>query len=516
MLQNQLKCHYGDAMLKLLLGGSPCTYWSIAQSKHRETEPSGLGWELFKNYLIANDKYNPDYFLYENNYSMDNKIRDEITKQLGVEPIMINSALVSAQSRKRLYWTNIPNIQQPEDKGIMLNDILESGIPFRGEKRYCLDANYYKGFNTNDFNSQSGQRAQIAEPVAINDYDGKCRAIKAQYQNTAICSTRYSGTFGATMIAQPVCVAQRGRYTESGNRSIKIDGSDTEQYYEARTDGKTNTLTTVLKDNAVAEPVILQNGHGFNSGGCKTNKAPTLTANGDYIHNNRIIEPLRIGTIENNLQNPDNDSKQYRVYSPFGKSTTLCAEGGGLVAKSGIYATPLNYPEIPDGLKIYEVRNGNITINGKTYPIKLADGFYIIRLLTVLECKRLQTVPDNYIMPCSKSQNYKMLGNGWTIDVIAHILSHIPDIKNNNIEVLSMYDGMSCGHIALDKLGCNVVNYYATEIDKYAIKTTFANYPDTIYLGNAFNVRKDDFKIESPKVNKQEISAVSGNQLTLF
>lgn len=225
---------------------------------------------------------------------------------------------------------------------------------------------------------------------------------------------------------------------------------------------------------------------------------------------------MRIGTIENNLQNPDSDSKQYRVYSPFGKSTTLCAEGGGLGAKSGIYATPLNYPEIPDSLKIYEVRNGNITINNKTYPIKLADGFYIIRLLTVLECKRLQTVPDNYIMPCSKSQNYKMLGNGWTIDVIAHILSHIPDIKNKNIEVLSMYDGMSCGHIALDKLGGNVVNYYATEIDKYAIKTTFANYPDTIYLGDAFNVRKDDFKIEPPKVNKQEISAVSGNQLTLF
>lgn len=464
-------------MLKLLMGGSPCTYWSIAQSKHRETEPSGLGWELFKNYLIAKGKYNPDYFLYENNYSMDNKIRDEITKQLGVEPIMINSALVSAQSRKRLYWTNIPNVQQPEDKGIMLNDVLESEIPFRGEKSYCLDANYYRGGNTNDFNSQSGKRAQVAESV---------------------------------------CVAQRGRYTESGNRSIKIDGSDTEQYYEARTDGKTNTLTTVLKDNAVAEPVILQNGHGFNSGGCKTNKAPTLTANGDYIHNNKVIKPLRIGTIENNLQNPDNDSKQYRAYSPFGKSTTLCSAEGRLGARTGIYATPLNLSETPTGLKIYEVRNGNITINGKTYPIKLADGFYIIRPLTVLECKRLQTVPDNYIMSCSKSQNYKMLGNGWTIDVIAHILSHIPDIKNKNVEVLSMYDGMSCGHIALDKLGCNVVNYYATEIDKYAIKTTFANYPDTIYLGDAYNVRKDDFKIEPPKVNRQEISAVSGNQLTLF
>lgn len=412
-------------MLKLLLGGSPCTYWSIAQSKHRETEPSGLGWELFKNYLIAKDKYNSDYFLYENNYSMDNKIRDEITKQLGVEPIMINSALVSAQSRKRLYWTNIPNVQQPEDKGIMLNDVLESGENLSADiKSYCLTASY-------------------------------------------------SGACGWNTLER-----------------------------------KQRTM--------IAEHVILQNGHGFNSGGCKTNKAPTLTANGDYIHNNKIIEPLRIGTIENNLQNPDNDSKQYRVYSPFGKSTTLCAEGDGLGAKSGIYATPLNLSETPTGLKIYEIRNGNITINCKTYPIKLADGFYIIRLLTVLECKRLQTVPDSYIMPCSKSQNYKMLGNGWTIDVIAHILSHIPDIKNKNVEVLSMYDGMSCGHIALDKLSCNVVNYYATEIDKYAIKTTFANYPDTIYLGDAFNVRKDDFKIELPKVNKQEISAVSGNQLTLF
>lgn len=456
MLPSRLKCRYGDAMLKLLLGGSPCTYWSIAQSKYRETEPSGLGWELFKNCLIAKDKYNPDYFLYENNYSMDNKIRDEITKQLGVEPIMINSALVSAQSRKRLYWTNIPNVNQPEDKGIMLNDILESGENLSADiKSYCLTASY----------------------------SGACG------WNTLERKQR-------TMVAEAVCVQ--------------------EQLHNRCTDGKTNTLTTVLKDNAVAEPVILQNGHGFNSGGCKTNKAPTLTANGDYIHNNRIIEPLRIGTIENNLQNSDSDSKQYRVYSPFGKSTTLCAEGGGLGAKSGIYATPLNLSETPTGLKIYEVRNSNITINSKTYPIKLADGFYIIRLLTVLECKRLQTVPDNYIMPCSKSRNYKMLGNGWTIDVIAHILSHIHDIKNKNVEVLSMYDGMSCGHIALDKLGCNVVNYYATEIDKYAIKTTFANYPDTIYLGDAFNVRKDDFKIEPPKVNKQEISAVSGNQLTLF
>ena len=117
--------------MKLLIGGSPCTHWSIAQTKHRETEPSGLGWELFLNYLIAREKYRPDYFLYENNKSMSPAIRAQITRELGVEPILINSALVSAQSRQRLYWTNIPGVEQPEDRGILVRDILESGVCWR-------------------------------------------------------------------------------------------------------------------------------------------------------------------------------------------------------------------------------------------------------------------------------------------------------------------------------------------------------------------------------------------------
>lgn len=91
-------------MLRLLIGGSPCTHWSIAQTKNRETEPAGLGWELFLNFLIALEKYRPDYFLYENNKSMAKAIREEITRRFGFEPICINSALVSAQNRQRLYW----------------------------------------------------------------------------------------------------------------------------------------------------------------------------------------------------------------------------------------------------------------------------------------------------------------------------------------------------------------------------------------------------------------------------
>ena len=90
--------------MKLLIGGSPCTHWSIAQTKNRETKAEGIGWELFRNYVIARDKYQPDYFLYENNKSMSPAIREQITAELGVEPVLINSALVSAQNRQRLYW----------------------------------------------------------------------------------------------------------------------------------------------------------------------------------------------------------------------------------------------------------------------------------------------------------------------------------------------------------------------------------------------------------------------------
>ena len=165
--------------------------------------------------------------------------------------------------------------------------------------------------------------------------------------------------------------------------------------------------------------------------------------------------------------------------------------------KSNCLTTSCEYYEYCGTLDkpVYQVKDGYITIKDKQYPIKLRDGCYIIRKLTVTECKRLQTVPDSYVFPVSDSQAYKMLGNGWTVEVIAHILSHIPEITEEPVEVLSMYDGMSCGHIALDRLGAEVVAYYATEIDKYAIQTTQHNYPDTVQLGDAFQVREDGWRI---------------------
>ena len=373
--------------MKLLIGGSPCTSWSIARMG-RETQPEGIGWELFDNYLIAWNKFRPEYFLYENNKSMAGPIREQITAELGVEPILINSARVSAQNRQRLYWTNIPGVKQPEDRGIVLRDILESGVCWR-EKAYTLMAAH--------------------ERSVVN------------------------------------AIARNGKFPFNG-----------------------------------------------------------------------AAEPVRIGTIESGTQT-NHDSKPFRVYSPNGKAVTLQGEAGGYGAKTGLYAVPVNPSEFARGggavypinfdaegqmtaeiggraRVIYEVRDGRITIKGEQYPIKLADGFYIIRKLTVLECKRLQTVPDSYIFPVSDTQAYRQLGNGWTVDVIAHILSFCPGIKEKPLEVLSMYDGMSCGRLALDKLGARVAAYWATEIDKYAIKTTQANFPDTVQLGDAFQVREDGWK----------------------
>lgn len=429
------------------MGGSPCTHWSIAQTKDRETEPSGLGWELFLNYRIARDKYKPDYFLYENNKSMAPAIREQITRELGVEPVMINSALVSAQSRQRLYWVGKLNpitgtyesihVEQPEDRGILLRDVLESGVCWR-EKAYTIDSNYYKTLGQQGFERQSGCRKMVAEPVNATA-DGKDQCLRATYYK----------------------------------------------------DGIRNMVGNTVDRKTCA------------------------------------AEPMRIGTIESAAKNADFDSQQYRIYSPDGKSVTLCGQGGGVGAKTGLYAVPTGTAwrghathgntssyeirsdekanavivghqnrlviEAASGKEypVYEVKNQLITIKDKQYPIKLADGFYVIRKLTVTECKRLQTVPEYYIFPVSDTQAYKMLGNGWTVDVIAHIMSHFEGLTAEPVEVLSMYDGMSCGHLALDKLGVTITRYFVTEIDKYAIQTVQHNFPDTIQLGDAFQVREE-------------------------
>lgn len=554
--------------MKILIGGSPCTHWSIAQTKNRETEASGIGWELFLNYRIARDKYQPDFFLYENNKSMSPAIRAQITAELGVEPVLINSALVSAQNRQRLYWAGKRNqdgtysrvaVEQPVDRGILLRDILESGIVWN-EKAYTLRASHgphggpssviktikepgkfsfngvaepvrigeientapRTGFDTSKqykvyspdakatalcgngggAGAKTGLYA-VPVPEPVNEtVDGKAQCLRATYYKDGIRNLVGNTVDRKTCVAIPVPAAGRivgRRINEQGHRDDYNEAIPHFQYFEVNEEPqKTNCLTTVQKDNMIAVPVRV---------GAMPNKDGEL------------------GT-----------SQSRRIYSTDGKSVSFQARpngGGADGAATGLYAVPAGMAwrgrengsafemrddqksnavaatghqsrlviEAADGkqMPVYEVRGGRITIKGKTYPIKLADGFYIIRKLTVTECKRLQTVPDTYAFPVSDTQAYKMLGNGWTVDVIAHIMSHFTGLTEEAVEVLSMYDGMSCGHIALDKLGAEITTYYATEIDKYAVQTTQHNFPDTVQLGDAFQVRAEDWHLPEPE-----------------
>ena len=147
--------------------------------------------------------------------------------------------------------------------------------------------------------------------------------------------------------------------------------------------------------------------------------------------------------------------------------------------------------------RVYEVKDGLITIKDKQYPIKLADGYYIIRKLTVTECCRLQGMPDWWFLDndgnkiLSDTQSYKGLGNGWQLDTVKYILEHglrnIP--RNEELVVLSLYDGIATGRRILEELGFTNVKYYAYEIDKHCIKLTSYRYPDIIHCGDAFKVR---------------------------
>ena len=456
--------------MKLLIGGSPCTHWSIAQTKNRETEPEGLGWELFKNYLIALEKFKPDFFLYENNKSMAPAIRAQITRELGVEPILINSALVSAQNRQRLYWTNIPGVEQPEDLGILLRDILESGLPLK-EKGYTLKANYANAGAVNGVCGQHFPAPMAAEPVRIG-------TIESDAKNADFDSQQYR-VYSPDGKSVTLCGQGGGVGAKTGLYAVPCD------------------CDVIITENSIRcqrrdkKHSTVQGSHVNFEGG----KSQTLSV----AHTPKVIEPIEYNPLQScdvvvtdqnircTYKDGSGTAQGYTVYFDDVKGPSVIA---GHAHKMKIIE-PATGKEWP----VYEVRDGQITIKGQQYPIKLADGFYIIRKLTVTECKRLQTVPEEYIFPVSDTQAYKMLGNGWTVDVIAHILHYAPGITEEPLEVLSMYDGMSCGHLALDKLGAHIVHYYATEIDKYAVQTTQHNFPDTIQLGDAFQVRDDGWSL---------------------
>lgn len=306
--------------IDLLIGGSPCQGFSFAGKQLAFDDPRS---KLFFEFVRLKNECNPTYFMLEN-VKMKKEFEVIISKYMGVTPIEINSALLSAQNRVRLYWTNISNesyglfgdmqctIPQPKDKGIFLRDILQTEVPdkyFLSDK-FLNQLNYRKGLN-----------------------------VKSN-QDKANCFTA-GGNSGGLHSDMTLIVAQRGRNPE--NPKSRVAGLPTEQQLEPRLDGKTNCLTSVQKDNLVMQ-----------------------------------VSPSK----ESGGQQP---YQQNRVYYSNGISPALCANKSDL----------------------------------------LITDFTRIRRLTPIECERLQTVPDNYTNYVSDTQRYRMLGNGWTVDVVAYIFSFI-------------------------------------------------------------------------------------------
>ena len=434
-----------------------CTYWSIAQSPDkRETTASGMGWELFSQYVRAIKEAKPKYFIYENNKSMAKAIYESISETFGFEPIMINSALLSAQNRQRYYWVGKRNedgtyskvdIRQPEDRGILLKDVLDNAIRFSRKTGVCepedkslaMCASDWRGINRNQVqnavaepvafsmvgdltnrrvgtkdkayclaaNPSSDMSARVIEPVNTT-IDGKSYCLTSSYYKAA---TNPFSEFGEearrTRVVEPVNTTVDGMVAEKVDTSIQVGALP-------RPNGELSQSQAFRIYDVNAKSVTLKAGGGGAGGKTGLYAVP--------------VSPVKVGEVGNGGQGN-------RIYDVEGKSVTLQANSGGMGSNTGLYAIPIEFDgDIPtkavsyaDGktYKVHEVKDGLITIKEKQYPIKLQDGYYIIRKLTISECKRLQTVPEWYEFPVSDTQGYKMLGNGWCIEVIVHLIKSI-------------------------------------------------------------------------------------------
>lgn len=320
--------------IDLLIGGSPCQGFSNAGKGLNFEDPRSKLFFTYVDILKDLKEKNPDLQFLLENVKMKKEWQKIISDLLGVEPVKINSALVSAQNRERLYWANW-KIEQPEDKGIFLKDIIEDGVVDR-DKSYVVGANYHKGGTLKNY-FEDGKR-QLVFGATFNRNDGLGKEIDKSLPVLASDWRGLNRNQNQTAIVQGA--ALRNQVTKNG----------TEAQLNVRKDEKSNCVV------------------------------PTYTAK-----LNGLVQVGMAGDIKG-------FDVVRRIYSAEGKSPTLTDMQGG-------HRQP-----------------------------KIATDELHYRKLTVLECERLQTVPEGYTEGVSNTQRYKMLGNGWTVDVIVWILNSNPNL----------------------------------------------------------------------------------------
>ena len=345
--------------IDLLIGGSPCQGFSFGGKGLNFDDPRS---KLFFEFDRLLKELKPKYFLLEN-VKMKKESEQVITDYLGVEPVEINSRLVSAQNRKRLYWTNIPFDGLPEDKGIMLKDILEEET-----------AEFYRAGKY----LQEKRRASDKNPDMLNpDYRSQANTIHdVNGKSGTVCAGTHGYAIGYVPEPKGARIVNR-RLDERGKRQDYNKDIPLQKRLELRTDDKSNCLTTVHKDSVLAQ------------------SKDGLIHIGDAKLSDKYVAINR-------------------VYAAEGKSPTLTASTGG-------HTQPK--VEIRDKSKC--VRTGG-RLSYDRHEWDSIDNMHW-RKLTVTECERLQTVPDGYTCGVSNTQRYKMLGNGWTVDVIKHIFEGLKE-----------------------------------------------------------------------------------------
>ena len=391
--------------IDLIMGGSPCQGFSFAGKQLAFDDPRSA---LFFEFVRCVEELKPKYFLLEN-VRMKKEYLDVISEYMGVEPIMINSALVSAQNRVRFYWTNIPGIEQPEQRGIVLRDILETQTnekPVKDternqrhyrnddEKSLCMTATMYKGAGNN------GMTLVQQKPKRVG-------IIKDGSQGDRIYSQDAKGI---------TLNAQSGGTAGSGNMLVETISVDKEK--KQRT-----MIPTSYREVRTEEAKRLRKEMRQKTGKDHTPfRAKKLVPREDG----------KVGTLTTSLTNDHKISITY-------DSITVDKQKKQLTIKE---ATKKGYTTIEDGdcfdmtfpnSKTRRGRNMKDKSNCLTaanydymrYEHSDKDKDVYWRKLTPVECERLQTVPDNYTNHVSNTQRYKMLGNGWTIEVIAHILKNM-------------------------------------------------------------------------------------------
>lgn len=526
--------------IDLLIGGSPCQSFSFAGKRvgmattdkeeiytldrYLELKRGGFQFEgqsyLFWEYMrILNEvrQTNPDVLFLLENVEMGKKWEKVLSDAIGIQGVHINSALVSAQNRKRIYWTNIrtrmqdmsgslvSDIPLPKDRNIFLQDILLDEVD---EKYYVSDAvlermrrsNYSKPAinpektGTLNTKNNSGQMSLDSGTTFIKmTIEGK--VSRNQLKSSCFTAGGHSGWYHSDM--DLICVAMRGRNPE--NPSDRSKGCPTVQRLEAKTDGKTNCLTSVAKDNLIYEgrniPIHIpeatkkgyaeiflgecfdgtQLGSKTRRGRKMTDKCNCLMAQATpeyylyekserikgYSLTKRGIRPHQgdekksgvseFGTILFTDQKTNSLTTNHQPYfitdekSRIEKNLKSENEKGNCLLATiykGAQANGTTLVKRPVQLNPSTESNGNqpyqqnrIYSDKGLSPAVMANmscGSYAeqtnerIRRLTPTECARLQTIPEWYKWECSETQQYKMLGNGWTVEVIKHIFSFLP------------------------------------------------------------------------------------------